>query len=117
MVEVSLHDSRVVPIPIIRRFITPIFVHAGFVHIALNMMAQLTAGAQVRAVTQTCRIIDRPVRFRLKERWGLVASSFCILPQEFLGKMNYLLFLFTLTTFQQCPRRQLCPRGCALYGC
>ena len=30
------------------RFITPIFLHAGFVHILLNLLAQLTAGAQVR---------------------------------------------------------------------
>ncbi|KZV77506.1 rhomboid-domain-containing protein [Peniophora sp. CONT] len=29
------------------RFITPIFLHAGFVHILLNLLAQLTAGAQV----------------------------------------------------------------------
>lgn len=30
------------------RFITPIFLHAGFVHILLNMLAQLTLSAQVR---------------------------------------------------------------------
>ncbi|KAJ6509455.1 hypothetical protein C8R47DRAFT_26199 [Mycena vitilis] len=29
------------------RFITPIFLHAGFVHIILNMLAQLTVSAQV----------------------------------------------------------------------
>ncbi|KAI0283353.1 hypothetical protein BGY98DRAFT_1087836 [Russula aff. rugulosa BPL654] len=29
------------------RFITPIFLHAGFLHIALNMLAQLTASAQI----------------------------------------------------------------------
>ncbi|KAI9512815.1 hypothetical protein F5148DRAFT_647256 [Russula earlei] len=29
------------------RFITPIFLHAGFVHIALNMLAQITAGAEI----------------------------------------------------------------------
>jgi len=29
------------------RFITPIFLHAGFVHIILNMLAQLTAGAEI----------------------------------------------------------------------
>jgi len=29
------------------RFITPIFLHAGFVHIALNMLAQLTAAAEI----------------------------------------------------------------------
>jgi len=29
------------------RFITPIFLHAGFVHIALNMLAQLTASAEI----------------------------------------------------------------------
>ncbi|KAF7965894.1 hypothetical protein HWV62_40995 [Athelia sp. TMB] len=29
------------------RFITPIFLHAGFVHILLNMLAQLTASAQI----------------------------------------------------------------------
>ncbi|KAI0033415.1 hypothetical protein K488DRAFT_77908 [Vararia minispora EC-137] len=29
------------------RFITPIFLHAGFIHLALNMLAQLTSGAQV----------------------------------------------------------------------
>lgn len=29
------------------RFITPIFLHAGFVHIILNMLAQLTAAAQI----------------------------------------------------------------------
>ena len=79
MVEVSLHDSRVVPIPIVRRFITPIFLHAGFVHIALNMLAQLTAGAQVRAVTQTCRIIDRPcVSDRKRDGvWRLLYLVFC----------------------------------------
>lgn len=33
------------------RFITPIFLHAGFVHIILNMLAQLTAGAEVSNVT------------------------------------------------------------------
>ena len=30
------------------RFITPIFLHAGLIHIALNMLAQLTAAAEVR---------------------------------------------------------------------
>lgn len=30
------------------RFIVPIFLHAGFVHILLNMFAQLTLSAQVR---------------------------------------------------------------------
>jgi membrane associated rhomboid family serine protease len=34
-------------LPIARRFITPIFLHAGFLHIALNMLAQLTAAAEV----------------------------------------------------------------------
>jgi len=29
------------------RFITPIFIHAGFIHILLNMLAQLTLSAQV----------------------------------------------------------------------
>jgi membrane associated rhomboid family serine protease len=29
------------------RFITPIFLHAGFLHIGLNMLAQLTASAQI----------------------------------------------------------------------
>ncbi|ETW87399.1 serine protease S54 [Heterobasidion irregulare TC 32-1] len=29
------------------RFITPIFIHAGFIHIILNMLAQLTAVAQI----------------------------------------------------------------------
>jgi hypothetical protein len=29
------------------RFITPIFLHAGFIHIILNMLAQLTVSAQV----------------------------------------------------------------------
>ncbi|KAI0313502.1 rhomboid family-domain-containing protein [Amylostereum chailletii] len=29
------------------RFITPIFLHAGFIHIILNLLAQLTAGAQI----------------------------------------------------------------------
>ncbi|KIY62902.1 rhomboid-domain-containing protein [Cylindrobasidium torrendii FP15055 ss-10] len=29
------------------RFITPIFIHAGFVHIALNLFAQLTLSAQI----------------------------------------------------------------------
>lgn len=30
------------------RFITPIFLHAGLIHIALNMLVQLTAAAEVR---------------------------------------------------------------------
>jgi membrane associated rhomboid family serine protease len=30
------------------RFITPIFLHAGIIHFALNMFAQLTLSAQVR---------------------------------------------------------------------
>ena len=29
------------------RFITPVFLHAGIIHILLNMLALLTAGAQV----------------------------------------------------------------------
>lgn len=29
------------------RFITPIFIHAGFVHIALNLFAQLSLSAQI----------------------------------------------------------------------
>lgn len=29
------------------RFITPIFLHAGLIHFLLNMLAQLTASAQV----------------------------------------------------------------------
>ncbi|KAI0307885.1 hypothetical protein B0F90DRAFT_1930886 [Multifurca ochricompacta] len=29
------------------RFITPIFLHAGFIHIALNMLAQVTAAAEI----------------------------------------------------------------------
>jgi membrane associated rhomboid family serine protease len=29
------------------RFITPIFLHAGFVHILLNMLAQLIVSAQI----------------------------------------------------------------------
>ncbi|KAH9081996.1 rhomboid family-domain-containing protein [Lactarius deliciosus] len=29
------------------RFITPIFLHAGFIHIALNMLVQLTAAAEI----------------------------------------------------------------------
>lgn len=29
------------------RFITPIFLHAGFVHIILNMLAQMTVSAQI----------------------------------------------------------------------
>ena len=33
------------------RFITPIFIHAGFIHIILNMLAQLTAVAQVSIVS------------------------------------------------------------------
>jgi membrane associated rhomboid family serine protease len=60
MVEVNLHETHVLPIPIVRRFITAIFLHAGFIHIALNMMVQLTAAAQVSAVAQTRRIIHRP---------------------------------------------------------
>jgi membrane associated rhomboid family serine protease len=42
------------------RFITPIFLHAGFVHIILNMLAQLTAGAEVSNVAQIICIIDCP---------------------------------------------------------
>jgi membrane associated rhomboid family serine protease len=30
------------------RFITPIFLHAGLVHLALNMFAQILVSAQVR---------------------------------------------------------------------
>ena len=41
-----------------RRFITPIFLHAGFVHIALNMLVQLTASAEVSAVARTSQIIN-----------------------------------------------------------
>ncbi|KAH9047624.1 rhomboid family-domain-containing protein, partial [Lactarius hengduanensis] len=38
---------RVRPLTVTYRFITPIFLHAGFVHIALNMLAQLTAAAEI----------------------------------------------------------------------
>lgn len=34
------------------RFITPIFLHAGFIHILLNLLAQLTLSAQV------CHAVD-----------------------------------------------------------
>jgi membrane associated rhomboid family serine protease len=34
-----------------RSFVTPIFLHAGFVHIILNLLAQLTVSAQVRGET------------------------------------------------------------------
>ncbi|KAH9064136.1 rhomboid family-domain-containing protein [Lactarius vividus] len=35
------------PLTVTYRFITPIFLHAGFIHIALNMLAQLTAAAEI----------------------------------------------------------------------
>ncbi len=46
------------PMTTVRRFITPIFLHAGFVHIGLNMLAQLTAAAEVSSVTHTFWIVD-----------------------------------------------------------
>ena len=50
MVEASIHlASGVRPLTVTYRFITPIFLHAGLIHIALNMLAQLTAAAEVRA--------------------------------------------------------------------
>ena len=36
------------PLTVTQRFITPIFLHAGIIHITLNMLAQLTAAAEVR---------------------------------------------------------------------
>jgi membrane associated rhomboid family serine protease len=37
------------PLTVSCRFITPIFLHAGIIHIALNMLVQLTVAAEVRA--------------------------------------------------------------------
>lgn len=37
------------------RFFTPIFLHVGIIHLLLNMLAQITAGAQVeREMGEQC---------------------------------------------------------------
>jgi len=87
----AYNDSGVRLMTIARRFITPIFLHAGFLHIGLNMLAQLTAGAEVSIVAHALGLVDHPyvIRFRLKEIWVPVASSSCILLREFSGKSNH----------------------------
>ena len=35
------------------RFVTPIFIHAGFVHIGFNLLAQLTLGSQIEKIFST----------------------------------------------------------------
>src|SRR6266851_716938 len=101
-----------------RRFITPIFLHAGFVHIALNMLAQLTASAEVSAVAQTSQIINCSYisdRKRDGVRWLFHLVFRC--GYFWVKLINYLPTLLALTTFQQRPGRQLFPRGCALHRC
>jgi hypothetical protein len=43
------------------RFFTPIFLHAGFIHILLNMIAQLILSAQV------CPLLFSPLSYHLKQ--------------------------------------------------
>lgn len=68
---------------ILRRFITPVFLHAGIIHILLNMLAQLTASAEV------CNGVD-PATSRLtaihrsKEKWVQADSFYFTSPLEYL---------------------------------
>ena len=69
------------------RFITPIFLHAGFVHILLNMLAQLTAGAQVRLNCEVGKTDSEPCSGR--ERDGI-----CRLLPALLRRWNFRASLF-----------------------
>jgi membrane associated rhomboid family serine protease len=53
--------------------------HAGFLHIALNMLAQLTASAQVSIVVHAFRIIDHPCVYAFQIEREMGSGGFFIL--------------------------------------
>jgi hypothetical protein len=55
------------------RFITAVFLHAGFIHIILNMIAQLTLSAQVSIRYHVIHGNAHNV-VRLKGRWAVADS-------------------------------------------
>lgn len=62
----------------VRRFITPIFLHAGFLHIGLNMLAQLTASAQVSITAHAFRIIGNPCAFTFQIEREMGSGGFFV---------------------------------------
>lgn len=62
-----------------QRFITPIFIHAGVIHIILNMLAQVIVSAQVCDFHGYLLLLL--TKDRSKRRWvPLAFSSFILLP-------------------------------------
>lgn len=52
------------------RFITPIFLHAGLIHYLLNILAQLTASAQVSIRPAAAAALEHSSNVcRLNEKW------------------------------------------------
>ena len=49
------------------RFITPIFLHAGFVHILLNFFVQLSLSAQVSVIPLMHTTIAKPIPDRARD--------------------------------------------------
>jgi membrane associated rhomboid family serine protease len=53
--------------------------HAGFLHIGLNMLAQLTASAEVSIVAHALRIVDHPCVYALQIEREMGSGGFFIL--------------------------------------